>query len=56
MALIGMPFISEFYRKDLIIEIIYRERGVNIFILLLIITSLLLTVSYSVRFSKIFIF
>ncbi|KYN30375.1 NADH-ubiquinone oxidoreductase chain 5, partial [Trachymyrmex septentrionalis] len=50
MALIGVPFIFGFYRKDLIIEIVYREGEVNVVILILIIMSLLLTVSYSVRF------
>ncbi|KAG5342824.1 NU5M oxidoreductase, partial [Acromyrmex heyeri] len=49
MALIGVPFISGFYRKDLIMEIIYAERIVNIIIYVLIILSLLLTVSYSIR-------
>jgi len=50
MALMGVPFISGFYRKDLIIEIIYMENGVNVFMLLIIVISLLLTVSYSIRF------
>lgn len=49
LALRGIPFMAGFYRKDLIIEIIYRRR-VNIFILVLIILSLSLTVSYSLRF------
>ena len=50
IALRGIPFIAGFYRKDLIIEIIYRRRGLNIFIIALIIISLSLTVSYSLRF------
>ncbi|KAG5322715.1 NU5M oxidoreductase, partial [Pseudoatta argentina] len=49
IALIGIPFISGFYRKDLIMEIIYREKMVNFVIYLIIILSLLLTVSYSIR-------
>ena len=49
MALIGIPFISGFYRKDLIMEIIYREENINIIMLIIIVLSLLLTVSYSIR-------
>ncbi|KAG5313734.1 NU5M oxidoreductase, partial [Acromyrmex insinuator] len=49
IALIGVSFIFGFYRKDLIIEIIYREIGINIFIFIIIIISLLLTVSHSIR-------
>ncbi|KAG5311629.1 NU5M oxidoreductase, partial [Acromyrmex insinuator] len=49
ITLMGILFISEFYRKDLIMEIIYREGRINIFIFTLIILSLLLTVSYSIR-------
>jgi len=50
MALRGVSFISRFYRKDLIIEIIYRKSGVNVFIFILIVLSLSLIESYSVRF------
>lgn len=49
IALIGIPFISGFYRKDLIMEIIYSEVNINIIILIIIVLSLLLTVSYSIR-------
>ncbi|KAG5323557.1 NU5M oxidoreductase, partial [Pseudoatta argentina] len=49
IVLIGIPFISGFYRKDLIMEIIYREKMVNIIIYVIIILSLLLTVSNSIR-------
>ena len=50
LALSGIPFISGFYRKDLIMEIIYRRRRLNMVILILIVVSLSLTVSYSLRF------
>jgi len=50
MALRGMPFMAGFYRKNVIIEIIYRRKGLNMFIFVLIIISLSLTVSYSLRF------
>ena len=50
LALSGMPFISGFYRKDLIMEVIYRRRRLNIIILVLIVVSLSLTVAYSMRF------
>ncbi|KAG5342579.1 NU5M oxidoreductase, partial [Acromyrmex charruanus] len=40
---------SGFYRKDIIIEIIYRKRGINIFMFIINIMSLLLTECYSVR-------
>ena len=49
IALRGIPFMAGFYRKDLIIEIIYR-RKLNLFMLILMIISLSLTVSYSLRF------
>ncbi|KAG5316620.1 NU5M oxidoreductase, partial [Pseudoatta argentina] len=49
IALRGVPFISGFYRKDIIIEDNIRKREINIFIFILIILSLLLTASYSVR-------
>jgi len=47
-ALCGFPFISGFYSKDLIIEIIYSHK-INLFILLLILISIIFTVSYSFR-------
>jgi len=50
IALGGIPFIAGFYRKDLIIEVIYRSRGMNVLMLVLIVVSLSLTVSYSLRF------
>nr|ATJ03017.1 NADH dehydrogenase subunit 5 [Atta texana] len=50
MALGGMPFMAGFYSKDLIMEIIYSSEGLNMFMLVLMIVSLLLTVSYSLRF------
>jgi len=48
MALCGFPFISGFYSKDLIIEMIYNSK-ISLFILRLMLLSLIFTVSYSVR-------
>lgn len=48
LALCGFPFIAGFYSKDFIIELIYRM-GVNIYILVFIMVSLIFTVSYSIR-------
>lgn len=48
MALCGFPFIAGFYSKDFIIELIYRT-DLNVYLLLFIITSLIFTVSYSIR-------
>lgn len=48
MALCGVPFISGFYSKDLIIELIY-DFNINIFLLVFILISLIFTVSYSFR-------
>lgn len=47
-ALCGFPFIAGFYSKDLIIEVIYRSK-LNVLMLIFIILSLILTVSYSIR-------
>jgi len=48
IALCGFPFMAGFYSKDLIMEIVYRNR-INLFIFLLILISLVFTVSYSFR-------
>jgi len=48
LALCGFPFISGFYSKDLIIEILYNIK-INIFIIVLVILSLIFTVTYSFR-------
>lgn len=48
LALCGIPFISGFYSKDIIIELILINK-VNIFILIIILLSLIFTVSYTVR-------
>lgn len=48
LALIGFPFMAGFYSKDLIIERIYMI-DINLFIIRLIILSIILTVSYSLR-------
>nr|AWN56160.1 NADH dehydrogenase subunit 5 [Cardiocondyla obscurior] len=48
LALCGMPFISGFYSKDLIMELIYSFK-INVFMLILIVISLMFTVSYSFR-------
>merc|ERR1712044_15440 len=48
ISLCGLPFISGFYSKDLIIEILIIK-GSNIFIFFLIIFGTILTVLYSFR-------
>jgi len=48
ISLCGFPFIAGFYSKDIIIELIYNNR-INLFILIIILISLILTVSYSLR-------
>lgn len=48
IALIGFPFFSGFYSKDLIMEIIYI-RKFNLLIFVLALISLILTVAYSIR-------
>lgn len=48
ISLCGIPFISGFYSKDLIIEIIYIQ-NYNIFILILIFIGVILTSAYSAR-------
>lgn len=48
LALCGIPFISGFYSKDRIIELVLVYE-INIFILLIVLLSLVFTVSYTVR-------
>lgn len=48
LSLTGILFFTGFYSKDLIIELIYLEQ-INIFLYLIILLSLILTVSYSIR-------
>lgn len=48
LALMGFPFLAGFYSKDLIIERIYIIH-LNLFIISLIVLSIMLTVSYSLR-------
>nr|AWN56239.1 NADH dehydrogenase subunit 5 [Eriopis connexa] len=48
LCLCGMPFFSGFYSKDLIMEF-YSMTSLNMFIYIMMFTSLGLTVSYSVR-------
>lgn len=48
IALCGFPFISGFYSKDIVMEIIYF-RKFNIIIFLISLISLIFTVTYSIR-------
>lgn len=48
LSLCGIPFIAGFYSKDFIIEIVYINL-INSLLLFIIVISLALTVSYSVR-------
>nr|QBG38534.1 NADH dehydrogenase subunit 5 [Acropyga acutiventris] len=48
LSLVGFPFFSGFYSKDLIMEMIYLM-NINVFLLMMILLSLSLTVSYSLR-------
>lgn len=48
LALMGFPFLAGFYSKDLIIERVYMI-NLNLFIISLIVLSIILTVSYSLR-------
>lgn len=48
LALSGFPFLAGFYSKDFIIELIY-VRKINVYLLVFIVISLILTVSYSFR-------
>jgi NADH-ubiquinone oxidoreductase chain 5 len=49
IRLIGMPFISGFFSKDLIIEQMANNAG-SLIILILIVTSVLFTALYAIRF------
>lgn len=48
LGLIGFPFLSGFYSKDLILEFVYIN-NINLFLLFFILISLSLTVIYSIR-------
>nr|YP_009735095.1 NADH dehydrogenase subunit 5 [Acropyga goeldii]QBG38570.1 NADH dehydrogenase subunit 5 [Acropyga goeldii] len=48
LSLMGFPFFSGFYSKDLIMEMIYLMK-MNLFLLIMILMSLSFTVSYSLR-------
>nr|YP_010968346.1 NADH dehydrogenase subunit 5 [Paraponera clavata]WNO15835.1 NADH dehydrogenase subunit 5 [Paraponera clavata] len=48
LTLVGFPFLSGFYSKDLIMELIYMKNN-NYYLFLLMLISLVFTVSYSVR-------
>lgn len=52
IALIGLPFMSGFFSKDIILEIILKSNFIQI-ITILIVTSISLTVVYSLRIAKI---
>nr|YP_002970614.1 NADH dehydrogenase subunit 5 [Laccotrephes robustus]ACJ69528.1 NADH dehydrogenase subunit 5 [Laccotrephes robustus] len=48
LSLCGMPFLSGFYSKDLIVEV-YSMQGINLFLYLIFFISIGLTVCYSMR-------
>nr|YP_009735135.1 NADH dehydrogenase subunit 5 [Acropyga kinomurai]QBG38622.1 NADH dehydrogenase subunit 5 [Acropyga kinomurai] len=48
LSLMGFPFLSGFYSKDLIMELMYLM-NINLLLLILMLLSLSLTVSYSLR-------
>nr|ABX61102.1 NADH dehydrogenase subunit 5 [Abispa ephippium] len=48
MSLCGFPFLSGFYSKDMIMEVMLMSK-MNLFSLLMLLMSTMLTVSYSVR-------
>nr|YP_009734517.1 NADH dehydrogenase subunit 5 [Acropyga sauteri]QBG38674.1 NADH dehydrogenase subunit 5 [Acropyga sauteri] len=48
LSLMGFPFLSGFYSKDLIMELIYLM-DINMFLLVMILLSLMFTISYSLR-------
>jgi len=50
LRLCGMPFLSGFYSKDIILECIFMGNN-NILILILILMATILTVAYSIRMS-----
>nr|AWN56136.1 NADH dehydrogenase subunit 5 [Brachymyrmex patagonicus] len=48
MALMGFPFLSGFYSKDMIMEMVYIKK-INFIMLVFMLLSLIMTVSYSLR-------
>lgn len=48
LSLCGFPFLAGFYSKDLIMEMVYID-SVNFLMIIIIIISLILTISYSIR-------
>nr|YP_010034069.1 NADH dehydrogenase subunit 5 [Colobopsis nipponica]QOW83437.1 NADH dehydrogenase subunit 5 [Colobopsis nipponica] len=48
MALMGFPFFAGFYSKDLIMELIFTMKF-NLFMMFMILLSIMLTISYSLR-------
>nr|DAC76890.1 TPA_asm: NADH dehydrogenase subunit 5 [Pseudomyrmex dendroicus] len=48
LSLCGLPFMSGFYSKDLIMEVFYSH-SINMFMMVLSLISLCLTVSYTIR-------
>nr|YP_010693551.1 NADH dehydrogenase subunit 5 [Scolytoplatypus wugongshanensis]WCB99742.1 NADH dehydrogenase subunit 5 [Scolytoplatypus wugongshanensis] len=50
LSLCGIPFLSGFYSKDLIVEVLSMSAGLNMIVYILFYVSIGLTVSYSFRF------